>query len=113
MTLKINGEDLELIYSFRSSIYFEQISNKSLDFNNFTGNDLMNLFYCVVIASLQKNKKPIIKMLDFMDAVDENGGDKCILEFSNWYIDTLNSQYEINDASIKEKEESPSKKKEN
>lgn len=114
MKLKINENDeLELIYSFRSSVYFEQISGHSLDFNNFNSNDLMTLFYCVVIASLQKVKKPIIDMLAFMDIVDENGGDRCVFKFSQWYIETVKAQYEINDASIKEKEETPSKKKKN
>lgn len=107
MILKINNEDLELIYSFRSSIYFEQISNHALDFNNFTSNDLLTLFYCTVIASLQKKKKPIISLDDFMDVIDDNGGDKCIYEFSKWYIKTMKAQYDVSDADL-EKEEKKS-----
>ena len=95
MKLKINGEDIELKYSFRSNIYFEQIANKNIDFNNFTTNDLITLFYSVVIASLQKAKKPIITMLEFMDCIDENGGEKCIMEFSNWYAEIIRAQYEV------------------
>ena len=107
MILKINNEDLELVYSFRSSIYFEQITRHSLDFNNFTANDLLTLFFSVVTASLQKAKKPIISMMEFLDVVDENGGDKCLLDFSNWYTNIMKSQYEINDADL-EKEEKKS-----
>ena len=107
MILKINNEDLELVYSFRSSIYFEQITGHSLDFNNFTANDLLTLFFSVVTASLQKVKKPIISMMEFLDVVDENGGDKCLLDFSNWYINVMKAQYEINDAEL-EKEEKKS-----
>jgi len=111
MTLLLNeNESLELVYSFRSAIYFEQIAGKNVDFNNFTQNDLIILFYSVVIASLQKAKKPIISMLSFLDIVDENGGDKCVLEFSNWYIDVLNTQYE-NLVDKKDTKEKPSKKK--
>ena len=110
MTLKINGEDLELIYSFRSSIYFEQISNKSLDFDHFTSNDLMTLFYCVVIASLQKIKKPIVDMLAFMDMIDENGGDKCVYDFSQWYINAVKTQYEITDTELDKADKKKSKK---
>ena len=108
MILKINNEDLELKYSFRSSIYFEQITGHSLNFENFTSNDLLTLFYCTVIASLQKAKKPIITMLDFLDKIDdENDGDKCIYEFSKWYIETMKAQYDVNDADL-EKEEKKS-----
>ena len=106
MILKINNEDLELVYSFRSSIYFEQITNHSLNFENFTSNDLLTLFYCVAIASLQKVKKPIISLVDFLDVVDDNGGDKCIYDFSQWYIQVMKAQYEVNDA----KEENEEKK---
>ena len=112
MTLKVNGEDLELVYSFRSSIYFEQIANHSLDLTNFTSNDLVTLFYSVVVASLQKAKKPIISMLDFLDAVDDNGGDKCIVDFSNWYVNILKNQYELlSDEKEDNKEEKPKGKK--
>ena len=106
MILKINNENIELVYSFRSSIYFEQINGHALDFENFTSNDLLTLFYCVAIASLQKVKKPIISLSDFLDVVDDNGGDKCIYDFSQWYIQVMKAQYEVNDV----KEENEEKK---
>lgn len=112
MIFKLNeNESIELVYSFRSAIYFEQIAGKNVDFNNFTQNDLIILFYSVVIASLQKAKKPIISMLDFLDAVDENGGDKCVVDFSYWYVETLNTQYENLVDKKDTKKEKPSKKK--
>lgn len=97
MIFKLNENDsVELKYSFRSSIYFEQIANHNLDLSNLTQNDLITLFYSVVIASLQKAKKPIITMLDFLDIIDDyNDGEKCILEFSNWFIEVMKAQYEI------------------
>ena len=104
MTLKIENELIELKYSFRSAIYFEQITGHNIDFTNFTGNDLITLFYSVFIASLQKEKKPIIDMITFLDIVDENGGDKCIMEFSNWYIDIMNKQYEVLNSTEKEEQ---------
>ena len=105
MKLKINEEELELVYSFRSNIYFEQIQGHSLDFTKLTGNDLATLFYCIVIASLQKAKKPIITMLEFLDVVDDNGGDKCLIEFSNWYINMIKAQYEVSSADKEDKED--------
>ena len=113
MKLNIKGEDLELVYSFRSAIYFEQIAGKNVDFQNFTANDLITLFYSVVIASLQKAKKPVITMLDFLDIIDDNGGDKCLLEFSNWYAEIMKAQYETMESTMteKEKKEKPKGKK--
>ena len=95
MKLKIGNEELELVYSFRSSIYFESITGHSLDFTKLTSNDLITLFYSVVVASLQKTKKPVISMLEFLDAVDDNGGEKCLVDFSNWYIAIMKAQYEL------------------
>lgn len=108
MKLKIGNEELELVYSFRSSIYFESITGHSLDFTKLTSNDLITLFYSVVVASLQKAKKPVISMLDFLDAVDDNGGEKCLVDFSNWYIAIMKAQYELL-AEEKEDKEKPLK----
>ena len=108
MTLKINNdENLELKYSFRSSIYFETISGHNLDLQNLTGNDLITLFYAVFVASLQKEQRPIIDMISFLDIVDENGGDKALLEFSKWYVDQIKIQWDLEEPI----EEKPSKEK--
>lgn len=108
MKLKIGSEELELVYSFRSSIYFEQIAGHNLDFNKLSANDLITLFYSVFVASLQKAKKPVITMIDFMDIVDDNGGEKCLVDFSNWYIDIIKAQYELL-TEEKEEKEKPTK----
>lgn len=105
MKLKYQDKEIELVYSFRSNIYFEQIQGKNIDFTNFTGTDLMTLFYCVFIASLQKVKLPIIKLQDFMDVIDDNGGDRCLVEFSNWYVSILQAQYEAIGSMDNNKEE--------
>lgn len=113
MKLKIGSEELELVYSFRSSIYFEQIAGHNLDFAKLSANDLITLFYSVFVASLQKAKKPVITMIDFMDIVDDNGGEKCLVDFSNWYIDIIKAQYELltEEKEEKEKPTKTSKKK--
>ena len=97
MFFKLNEtETVELKYSFRSAIYFEQIAGHSIDFTKLNANDLITLFYCVVIASLQKAKKPVITMLEFMDCIDEyNGGDKYLTDFAEWYISVIKKQFEL------------------
>ena len=108
MKLKIGNEELELVYSFRSSIYFESIAGHSLDFTKLTSNDLITLFYSVFVATLQKSKKPIIAMIDFLDIVDANGGEKCLVDFSEWYISVIKKQFELL-AEEKEGKEKPLK----
>jgi hypothetical protein len=111
MKLNINNKDIELVYSFRSAIYFEQIVGHDVDFNNFSQNDLLTFFYAVVIASLQKAKEPIISFIDFMDIVDENGGNKCIIEFSRWYVNIMMAEYEALQDMTPEEEEKEKPKK--
>lgn len=106
MTLKFNDQDIELKWSFRSNIYFEQIQGKNLDFSNLTTNDLLTLFYCCFIATLQKNKKEIIALTDFLDVLDDNGGEKCLYDFSNWYIQQMTAQYDFV-ASTEDKDKKP------
>lgn len=110
MKIKFNDKEIELVYSFRSNVYFEQINGKTIDFSNFSSNDLITLFYCVFISSLQKAKLPIITMVDFLDVIDDNGGEKCVIEFSNWYVETLNAQFELLESGQNEEAE-PKKKK--
>ena len=112
MIFRINEkEDVQLIYSFRSAIFFEQITNKPINLSDFNVEDLLYLYYSVVIASLQKAKKPIISLLEFMDAIDDyNGGEKSVVDFSNWYVDVIKKQYDvIEDMKANEKEVKPKK----
>lgn len=115
MNLKFNNEDLELKYSFRVNVYFEQIQGHGIDFTNINSNDLITLFYCVFVATLQKEKKPVVSMIDFLDIVDENGGEKCILDFTNWYLETMKAQYGVLDIGEddKKKPKTTGKKKTN
>lgn len=95
MKLKYNDKVIELVYSFRANVYFEQIQNKNIDFANLSTNDLVILFYCFFLASLQKAKEPTVDMLTFLDIVDDNGGEKCISEFGAWLINVMQAQYEV------------------
>ena len=101
----LNGEELELVNSFRVFMYFEEIAQHSLDFSNLTSNDLLILFYSVFISSLQKAKKSIITYLEFLDIIDENGGDRCVLEFTNFYIDLIKKQYSVLEDMQEEKQD--------
>ena len=53
-------------------------------------------------------------MLEFLDVIDDNGGESCIVEFSNWYIDVMKKEFELLESTVqktKEKKEKETKKK--
>lgn len=110
MKFKIKDEEIELKYSFRINVYFEQIASKSINFKNLTANDVITLFYCTVISTLQKMGKPIITMLEFLDYVDENNGEACVMQFSEWYVGIMTAQYELIESMQDEKKPEPKKK---
>ena len=112
MKLKYNEKEIELVYSFRANVYFEQINQKNIDFGNLDANDVITLFYCYFISSLQKAKEPIVDMLTFLDIVDDNGGENCGMEFSPWLIEVMKAQYEvIGTMDADEKKQEPEKER--
>lgn len=95
MKIKINGDELELLYLYRTVLFFEDIAGHNLDFSNMTQKDIMNLFYANVYATLQKMKKDTISMMDFLDVIDDNGGERCVLQFASWFIENYKKDLEI------------------
>lgn len=93
MKVKIKDQTVELAYTMRMYILFETIQGKSVNFiSEPSYTDLIVLFYCAIIATLQKNKQPLdISYDEFLDFVDE-GGDKLIAEFSQWFVGCLGIQ---------------------
>lgn len=107
MKINVKGEEIELVYSFRSSIYFEEIAGHKLDYDNMSATDLAKLFYVNVYATMQKLGMPPVTYLEFQDVIDDNGGDICIYKFSNWYADVQKRNWEL----INSIEEEPDEKK--
>lgn len=104
MKLKIKGEDIELLYLYRTILFFEDLAGHNLDFANMTQKDIANLFYANVCATLQKMKKDVITMLDLLDIIDDNGGERCVLQFASWYIENYKKELEIlNDINVDDK----------
>lgn len=95
MKLKYKELEIELAYSFRINVYYEQMTEHALDFKNMTAQNLVQLFYCTFITSLQKVNRPICTFLEFLDIIDENGGEMALVDFSNWYVTTMQAQYEL------------------
>ena len=103
MKINIKNQEIELTYSMRIYILFENITNKSLSFEVMQSyTSLIVLFYSSVLASIQKQKLNLtISYDEFMDWLDENNGEQMIKEFSTWFTACL-----TNNIALQQNEES-------
>ena len=111
MIIKINGEEIELQYLFRSNMYFEQIAGHKLNFENITAQDLSYLVYAVVYGTLQKLEKPVMTFLDFQNVRDDNGGDLFVYKFSQWYANEQKKQWDMINSFEEDKDSKKQSKK--
>lgn len=97
MKVKIGEREIELHYSFRMYILFENRLGESVDFtklNNYTY--ALNLFYCALLSSMQYHKMELdLEFDEFMDWSDTKEGMSTIPEFLAWYFTNYKVQEEI------------------
>ena len=84
MKINLNDKEIELKYSFRALMAYENVMDKSLEMN--TLSDILTFFYCIVITSARDNS---IKFEDFMDYVDEHP--EAVAEFNSWLTTVIQS----------------------
>lgn len=82
MKLTINNNEIELKYSFRALMMFENITDKTIELN--TLGDILTFFYCVVCAS---NRNIEITFDSFIDWLDDNP--TAVVEFREWITDQM------------------------
>lgn len=87
MKINIKNTDIELKFSFRALMIYENITQESFSPDNLT--NIIFFFYSVILGSI-KNKN--IDYDEFMDWLDENPN--AITEFTNWLteVNDLNAQ---------------------
>jgi len=109
MKINIKGTDLELHYSMRMYILYENIMGKSLNFENASSyTSLIVLFYSAIIATIQKEKLNMVVTYDeFMNWLDDQNGADIMKEFSDWFTSNLN----LNIGLSEEREENIENKK--
>ena len=97
MKITIKGRELELHYSLRILINYEEITGKSLDFNDMNSiSSLIKLFYSAVIASLQYARQPLdITWEEFLDFIDEQGNYDLLKEFGEWYTNIMLASMDV------------------
>lgn len=84
MKVNLNDKEIELKYSFRALMAYENVMDKSLEMN--TLSDILTFFYCVVVTSAKDNS---IKFDDFMDYLDEHP--EAVAEFNSWLSTVIQS----------------------
>ena len=84
MKVNLNDKEIELKYSFRALMAYENVMDKSLEMN--TLSDILTFFYCIVITSAKDNS---IKFDDFMDYLDEHP--EAVAEFNSWLSTVIQS----------------------
>ena len=84
MKLTIKDKEIELKYSIRSLIMFENMAEKSFAPETLT--DIITFMYCVVVSS---SKDYSLTFDDFIDFLDENPD--VIKDFGDWLQSSANS----------------------
>ena len=82
MKITIKDKEIELKYTMRSMLMYENITEKSFVPNTMT--DIVTYMYCVVLSS---TKDYSITYDEFLDYLDENID--VVNEFSQWLIDVV------------------------
>lgn len=85
MNLIINEKNVELKYSIRAMMMYENITDKS--FNPVNVTDVLTFFYCIVVAS---SKDYSLTFDDFIDMIDENP--QYITDFTKWIQSIIETQ---------------------
>lgn len=100
MIVKIKDRDVELKYSLRSIMLYENIQKKS--FAPETTTDVLVFMFCVLVGS---DKDLQLDFNEFLDMIDDNPN--LVVEFSNWLVaeTTKNNQLSPDDEKKKLKKD--------
>ncbi len=117
MKVNIKDQELELHYSLRIYIIYENMTDKTIepeDFYKMT--NVITLLYATIVASLQYYRQPAsLDWNDYMDWIDNQGGEKILLEFSQWFVKESEAQKSmepiLTDGNLKKKKKDHQSKK--
>lgn len=85
MKIKIEDKEVELKYSFRSLMLYENIQKKSFAPESTT--DVLVFMFCVILGS---DKDIKLDFNTFLDMVDDNP--QLVVEFGDWLTKEINKQ---------------------
>lgn len=105
MKITINDKTIELKYSFRALMTYEQVLNKSFEPKGVT--EIITFMYCIITTS---DRETQITYDEFLDWLDENPG--LMKEFSDWLAGAVNRNAQLmNKETVKEAQKKTPKSK--
>ena len=112
MKIKIKNHDLELHYSLRILVNYEELTGKSLDFNDMNNfSSLIKLFYATVVASLQYSRQELdVTYEDFYDYIDNNGNFTLLKEFGDWFAQVFMANLDVENNKVNKDNKKTQKK---
>ena len=113
MKVNILDYEIELKYSMRTAIIYENIAGETLDFSNMSSiKQISTLFLACIYSSAQQQHITLNLTYDnYMDWLDENGGYGKLNEFAFWLADQMAAQMNLLPKTKEDenKEEKPTK----
>ena len=104
MKINIKGTDLELFYSMRVYLIYEQITGSTLSLKDGSYTVSVNLFYAAILASMQHYHLDLdFEYDEYLDWLDEQGMD-LIKEFIEWFLKIMNTNNSLTEKQIDEKD---------
>lgn len=88
MKIKIGKKNIELKYTIRAMIMYENMAQKS--FNPQTLTDIITFMYCIIVSS---SKDYSFKFDQFIDYLDEHP--EIMTEFSEWITSNANTNSDL------------------
>lgn len=88
MKVTIKGKEIELKYSIRALMMYENIAGKTFQPTNLT--DMITFCYCIVLSSSGDYS---LGLDDFIDEIDNNP--ELIQEFSTWLESSITNQNKL------------------
>ena len=102
MKINIKGTDLELFYSMRVYLIYEQITGSTLSLKDGSYTVSVNLFYSAILASMQHYHLDLdFEYDEYLDWLDEQGMD-LIKEFIEWFLKIMNTNNSLTEKQMDE-----------
>lgn len=97
MKVTINEKTIELKYNFRMFYLYENLMEKSFNFQDIKITDMVELLYCAILARQQYLKLDLLRYDDYMNWLEDNDADKTITEFMEWIYNNVALQSELSE----------------
>ena len=112
MTITIKNLTIDLKYSMRMYIIYENITDEPVDYSKMNSMRVLStLFYSTIMATLQANKQSLdISFDEYMDWLDNNSGVNILSEYATWLSKQLEVQFELDPQKQKKSDNKKSKK---